>query len=101
VPRYFFAYFYVGMLEPLKEEMFLFPPSQQEVTCHFFYDPLGNLLKVLGKEEFVLFTSTSFGIKFHFGWPTFISLCIFKEDLSKISVSGHLHAWIYWKYHII
>jgi hypothetical protein len=91
---YVFADFSVGMLEPLKEEIFLFPPSQQEVTCHGFHDPLDNMLKVLGKGEFLLFTSTGCGIKFHFGLPTFISFCLFKEYLGKISVIGHLLAWI-------
>lgn len=95
---YVFADFSVGMLEPLKEEIFLFPPSQQEVN---FHDPLDNLLKVSGKGEFLSFTSTSFGIKFHFGLSAFISLCLFKKDLSRISVSGHLLAWLYWKYCLI
>jgi hypothetical protein len=89
------------MLEPLKEEIFSFHPSQQEVTFHVFHDPLDNLLKVLGKEEFLLFTRTSFGSKFHFGLPTFIRFCLLKEDLRRILVSGHLLAWIYWKYCII
>jgi hypothetical protein len=83
------------MLEPLKEEIFLFHPSQQEVTFHVFHDPLDNMLKVSGKGEFLLFTNIGFGIKFHFGLPAFISFCLFKEDLSRISVSGHLLAWIY------
>jgi hypothetical protein len=89
------------MLEPLKEEIFLFRPSQQEVTCHFFHDSLDNLLEVSGKGKFPLFTNTGCGIKFHFGLPTYISFCLFKEDLGIILVSGHLLAWIYWKYRII
>jgi hypothetical protein len=89
------------MLEPLKEEIFLFPPSQQEVTFHVFHDPLDNLLNVSGKGEFLLFTNTGCGIKFHFGLPTFISFYMFKKYLGRILVSVHLLAWIYWKYRII
>jgi hypothetical protein len=94
---YVFAYFSVGMLEPLKEEIFLFPPSQQEVIFHVFHDSLDNLFKVSQKGEFLLFTSTGFGINLHFGLPSFISLCLLKENVSRNQSRNHLLDWLHWK----
>jgi hypothetical protein len=75
--------------------------GSQEVTFHDFQDPLGSLVQASVKMNVILLLSISLGFIFHYEFPVYTSFCPLTEEVSRISVSGHLLAWIYWKYRII
>ena len=53
----------------ISESISLLFVDQQEVMFHDFEYPLGSLLQATEKVEFVFFTNTGFGVKFHSEFP--------------------------------
>jgi hypothetical protein len=63
--------------------------DQQEVMFHDFQDPLGSLLQASEKVEFVLFTNTGFGLRFHFELPftqSFFMLVELNTSISQVVI---------------
>jgi len=84
------------MLEPLKEEIFVFPPSQQEVI---FHDPLDNLLQSSEKVGFMLFTNTESGFRLDFEL-VFTKFLFPRESERKEQSNSHLISWLHWSFEI-
>ena len=72
--------------------------DQQEVMFHDFQDPLGSLLQASENVEFILFTKTGFGIRFHFEFPFTQSSFMPGGSEYKHQSGIHLLDWLHWTF---